>query len=138
MKMRDLLGIAFPVILLGCSTMPSPTDQARDVPSTRILNASLLERREGLGQVIVIRDATFRGVACKDRVFVNGAPVADLAPNEKVTVFLPEGQQLLAAMPMGFCYGGLVETKAFVNLSRPERFRVGNTGDGFFLQPTAF
>jgi hypothetical protein len=52
MNARDLLATALLLSLLGCATTPVPTSAARDVPRTRVLNATLLERKEGLGQVV--------------------------------------------------------------------------------------
>ena len=139
MNARDLLATALLLSLLGCATTPVPTSTARDVPRTRVLNATLLERKEGLGQVVVKRDEGLAASACNSRVFANGTPVAEIAPGEKVTFYLPEGEQMLAAMATGICIGGLVEAKASVSRSRPAVFRIsyGSSGE-FSIQPTAF
>lgn len=139
MKARDLLATVLLLGLLGCATTPVPTSAARDVPRSRILNATLLERKEGLGQVVVKRDEGFSASACNSRVFANGSPVAEIAPGEKVTFYLPEGEQMLAAMATGICIGGLVEARVFVSRSRPAVFRIsyGSSGE-FSIQPTAF
>ena len=139
MNARDLLATALLLSLLGCAPTPVPTSTARDVPRTRVLNATLLERKEGLGQVVVKRDEGLAASACNSRVFANGTPVAEIAPGEKVTFYLPEGEQMLAAMATGICIGGLVEAKASVSRSRPAVFRIsyGSSGE-FSIQPTAF
>lgn len=139
MNARDLLATALLLSLPGCATTPVPTSAARDVPRTRVLNATLLERKEGLGQVVVKRDEGLSASACNSRVFANGTPVAEIAPGEKVTFYLPEGEQMLAAMATGICIGGLVEAKASVSRSRPAVFRIsyGSSGE-FSIQPTAF
>ena len=137
---RELLVTALLVsLLLGCATTPVPTSSARNVPSARVLNAALLERKEGLGQVVVKRDEGFSASACNSRVFANGIPVAEIAPGEKVVFYLPEGEQMLAAKATGICIGGLVEAKASVSRSRPAVFRIsyGSSGE-FSIQPTAF
>ncbi len=139
MNARDLLATALLMSILGCATTPVPTGAARDVPRARVLNAALLERKESLGQVVVKRDEGFSASACNSRVFANGTPVAEIAPGEKVIFYLPEGEQMLAAMATGICIGGLVEAKATVSRSRPAVFRIsyGSSGE-FSIQPTAF
>lgn len=139
MKIRELLATTLLVSLVGCATTPISTSSARDVPNTRVLNSDLLERKEGFGQVVVKRDEGFSASACNSRVFANGTPVAEIAPGEKVIFYLPEGEQMLAAMATGICIGGLVETKASVSRSRPAVFRIsyGSSGE-FSIQPTAF
>ncbi len=139
MKARYLLATVLLLSLLGCATTPIPTSAARDVPRSRVLSATLLERKEGLGQVVVKRDEGFSASACNSRVYANGTPVAEIAPGEKVIFYLPEGEQMLAAMATGICIGGLVETKASVSRSRPAVFRIsyGSSGE-FSIQPTAF
>lgn len=139
MNIRELLATTLLVSLVGCATTPISTSSARDVPSPRVLNPALLERKEGFGQVVVKRDEGLSASACNSRIFANGTPVAEIAPGEKVMFYLPEGEQMLAAMATGICIGGLVETKASVSRSRPAVFRVsyGSSGE-FSIQPTAF
>lgn len=139
MNAKNLLAAAFLLCLFGCATTPVPTSAAREVPRTRVLNPALLERKEGLGQVVVKRDEGLSASACNSRVFANGTPVAEIAPGEKVTFYLPEGEQMLAAMATGICIGGLVEARASVSRSRPAVFRItyGSSGE-FAIQPTAF
>ncbi len=136
---RNILVIALLGSIFGCATTPVLTSSARDVPSTRVLNAVLLEQKEGFGQVIVKRDEGLSASACNSRVFANGAPVAEISPGEKVVFYLPEGEHMLAAMATGICIGGLVETRASVSRSRPAVFRIsyGSSGE-FSIQPTAF
>lgn len=124
MNAKDLLAIALLLSLFGCATTPISTIAAREVSISRVLNAAFLERKEGLGQVIVKRDEGLSASACNSRVFANGTPVAEIAPGEKVTFYLPEGEQMLAAMATGICIGGLVEAKASVSRSRPAIFRI--------------
>ena len=139
MKAKILLVATTLLSLVGCATTPISTSSARDVPSTRVLNASLLERKSELGQVIVKRDEGLSASACNSRIFANGVPVAEIAPGEKVVFYLPEGEQMVAAIATGICIGGLVESKASVSRSRPAIFRVsyGSSGE-FSIQPTSF
>jgi len=139
MTARVLIAAALLISALGCATTPVPTSEAREVPKTRVFNASLLDQREGFGQVVVKRDQGFSAAACNSRVFANGIAVAEIAPGEKVTFYLPEGEQMVAAMAAGICIGGLVEAKVSVSRTRPGVFRIsyGSSGE-FSIQPTAF
>jgi len=106
MNIRELLATILLVSLVGCATTPVSTSGARDVPSTRVLNSDLLKRKEGFGQVVVKRDEGLSASACNSRVFANGIPVAEIAPGEKVIFYLPEGEQMLAAIATGICIEG--------------------------------
>lgn len=125
--------------LLGCATTPTPTAAAVNVPASRILAPSFLEKQDGLGLVVIKRDEGFSASACNTRIFVNGQPVADISTGEKVSIYLPEGEAMLAAQAKGICIGGLVEAKVMVTKNRATVFRVsyGSSGE-FSLQPTAF
>ena len=72
-------------------------------------------------------------------MFANAVAIAEIAPGEKVTFYLPEGEQMVAAIAAGICAGGLVEAKVLVSRSRPSVFRVSYGSNGeFSIQPTAF
>lgn len=140
MTTRRLLFTGFVgLALIGCATTPVPTASAPNVPPARVLNATLLQKKEGFGQVIVKRDAGLSAGACNTRIFANGTPVAEIAPGEKVVFYLPEGEQMLGAIATGICIGGLIETRATIHKSRPIVYRVsyGSSGE-FSIQPTAF
>jgi hypothetical protein len=79
------------------------------------------------------------GSACTIRVFVDAVPVADLAPAEKVELFVALGEHIVGATSNGICGGGAAETAVVI---RPEQQRVlriasGQSGD-IYLQPSAF
>jgi hypothetical protein len=80
------------------------------------------------------------GSACTIRIFVDTVPVADLAPSEKVELFVPLGEHVVSATPTGLlCGGGTSEAAVVI---RPEsqkilRIASGQSGD-IHLQPSAF
>jgi len=127
------------LMLSACATTPVPTDSASNVPQSRVINTSFLEKKEGFGQVIVKRDAGLSASACNTRIFANASPVAEIAPGEKVVFYLPEGEQIVGAIATGICIGGLTEVRAIVSKSHPVVFRIsyGSSGE-FSIQPTAF
>jgi hypothetical protein len=80
------------------------------------------------------------GSACTIRVFVDRVPVADLGPSEKIEIFVPLGEYVVSATPIGtFCGGGTSEAAVVI---RPEsqkilRIASGQSGD-IHLQSSAF
>src|SRR5262245_58130874 len=85
----------------ACATQPVSIYQASAVPSSRILAPQLLSQAQYTGSLIIKRDTGFMGSACTIRVFVNSVPVADLAPSEKVEIFVPLGEPIVSAAPPG-------------------------------------
>jgi len=126
--------------LMACATQPISIYQASVVPSSRILAPQLLSQAQYTGTLIIKRDTGFMGSACTIRVFVDAVPVADLAPSEKVELFIPVGEHVVGATPTGtFCGGGTSEAAVVI---RPEsqkilRIASGQSGD-IHLQPSAF
>lgn len=137
----NIIKLSLAVLLisfLGCATTPVPTQAAREVSKSRVYNLAFLEPKEGFGQVIVKRDEGLVPV-CNTSVFANGVLLTDLAPGEKVTFYLPEGEQMVGARANGICGGGLVEAKASVSRSRPAVFRISyGSASEFSIQPTTF
>jgi len=126
--------------LTACATQPVSIYQASAVPSSRILAPQLLSQAQYTGSLIIKRDTGFMGSACTIRVFVNSVPVADLAPSEKVEIFVPLGEHIVSAAPIGtVCGGGTSEAAVVI---RPEsqkilRIASGQSGD-IHVQPSAF
>ena len=126
--------------LTACATQPISIYQASAVPSSRILAPQLLSQAQYTGSLIIKRDTGFMGSACTIRVFVNSVPVADLAPSEKVEIFVPLGEHIVSAAPTGtLCGGGTSEAAVVI---RPEsqkilRIASGQSGD-IHVQPSAF
>ena len=126
--------------LSACATRPVSIHQSSAVPSSRILAPQWLSQGQHKGSLIVKRDSGFMGSACTIRVFVDGVPIADLAPSEKVEVFVAFGEHIIGAAANGiFCGGGISEAAVII---RPEsekilRIASGQSGD-IYLQPSAF
>jgi hypothetical protein len=135
-----VLAIFLALSLTACATQPVSINQASPVPSSRILARQLLSQAQYTGSLIIKRDTGFMGSACTIRVFVDAMPVADLAPSEKVELFVPFGEYVVSATPTdSFCGGGSSEAAVVI---RPEsqkilRIASGQSGD-IHLQPSAF
>jgi hypothetical protein len=128
------------MFLLGCATQPLAVDNSLAVPSSRILAAHWLAPSAYTGSLIVKRDSGFMGSACNVRVYIDAVPVADLAPSEKVELFVALGEHIVGVASTGVLCGGGASEAAVVII--PERQRIlriaaGQSGD-LHLQPSAF
>lgn len=136
---RVLNALAVTALLAGCSTRPVIDAEATPVQPDKVLAVEMTRARPGTYPLTIKRDSGLAAGACSTRVFVNGAPVADIRPTEKVVVYLPAGEHMLAARANGICGGGLVETRVGLRAGVPQAVRVGyGTSGDFFIVPTAF
>jgi hypothetical protein len=96
--------------LTACATQPISIYHASAVPTSRILAPQLVSQAQYTGSLIIKRDTGFMGSACTIRVFVDTVPVVDLAPSEKIEIFVPLGEHVVSAAPTDiFCGGGTSE-----------------------------
>jgi hypothetical protein len=123
----------------ACATTPVTLNQAAAVPASRILAPQLLVQASNTGSLVVKRDSGFMGSACTVRVFVDAVPVADLAPSEKVELFVALGEHSVVVTSNGICGGGTSETAVVIMPERQRILRVasGQSGD-ILLQPSMF
>jgi len=123
----------------ACATTPVTLNQAAAVPASRILAPQLLAQASNTGSLVVKRDSGFMGSACTVRVFVDAVPVADLAPSEKVELFVALGEHSVVVTSNGICGGGTSETAVIIMPERQRILRVasGQSGD-ILLQPSMF
>jgi hypothetical protein len=131
------------LFLAACATSPVSIHQASLVPSSRMLAPQLVSQVQAqaqpTGSLIVKRDSGLMGSACTIRVFVDAVPVADLAPSEKVELFVPSGEHIVGVTSNGICGGGVAEAAVVIFPERQKILRIasGQSGD-IYLQPTAF
>ena len=126
--------------LTACATSPVAIDQASLVPSSRVLAPQFLAQAQYTGSLVIKRDGGFMGSACAIRVFLGAVPVADLAPSEKVELFVPLGEHVVAAISSSsFCGGGVSEAAVVITPERQRILRIasGQSGD-IKIQPSAF
>jgi hypothetical protein len=128
--------------LMACATSPVSIHQASLVPSSRMLAPQLVSNQaqaQPTGSLSVKRDSGLMGSACTIRVFVDAVPVADLAPSEKVELFVPSGEHIVGVTSNGICGGGVAEAAVVIFPERQKILRIasGQSGD-IYLQPTAF
>jgi hypothetical protein len=134
-----LFAVIMALSLAACATTPTTIQQASNVPSSRILAAQWVSQAPYTGSLVIKRDSGFMGSACTIRVFLDGVPVADLAPAEKVEIFVPMGEHIIGVTSNGICGGGFAETAVVIALERQKILRIasGQSGD-IYLQPSAF
>jgi hypothetical protein len=125
--------------LTACATRPVTIYQASAAPSSRILAPQWLSQAPYTGSLIIKRDSGFMGSACTIRVFIDAVPVADLAPSEKVELFVSLGEHVVGATSNGICGGGASEAAVVISPERQKILRIasGQSGD-IYLQPSAF
>ena len=129
--------------LMACATSPVSVHQASLVPSSRMLAPQLVSQVQAqsqpTGSLVVKRDSGLMGSACTIRVFVDAVPVADLAPSEKVELFVPSGEHIVGVTSNGVCGGGVAVAAVVIFPERQKILRIasGQSGD-IYLQPTAF
>lgn len=134
-----LLAMLLALSLAACATTPLTIKQASIVPASRVLAPQWLTRTSSSGSLIVKRDSGFMGSACTIRVFLDAAPVADLAAGEMVELFVSLGEHNVVASSNGICGGGTPEAVVVIMPERQRILRIasGQSGD-IFLQPSAF
>jgi len=137
--MQFFFSVLLALFLTGCATRPITIQQAANVPASRILASQWLSQGPYTGSLIIKRDGGFMGSACTIRVFIDAVPVADLAPSEKVEVFVPVGEHIVGVTSNGICGGGASEAAVVIALERQKILRIasGQSGD-IYLQPSAF
>lgn len=125
--------------LTACATRPVTIYQASAVPASRILAPQWLSQAPYTGSLIVKRDSGLMGSACTIRVFVDSVPVADLAPSEKIELFIALGEHVVGVISNGICGGGVSEAAVVIFPERQRILRIasGQSGD-IHLQPSAF
>jgi hypothetical protein len=136
--MRFLVGL-LGLLLTACATQPVTVYQATAVPSARILAPQLISQAPQTGSLIIKRDSGLMGSACTVRVFIDAVAVADLAPSEKVELFVALGEHSVVVTSNGICGGGTSETAVVIMPERQRILRIasGQSGD-IYLQPSAF
>ncbi len=126
--------------LPACATSPVAIHDASAVPPSRILAPQLLVPAQYTGSLVIKRDSGFMGSACSIRVFVEATPVADLEPSEKIEIFVPLGEHVIAVTSASsFCGGGVAEAAVVITPERQRILRIGSGQSGdIHLQPSAF
>lgn len=142
--MRILIGALGVALLMGCTTSPVSSDNAKAAPGERIIYKSAANAGSS---ITVTRDTGWiAGGGCYVGVLIDGKLAARLATGETVTFRVPEGRHILGLSgdPMGNGLCGLEigqsikESSADLKQGESQRFRIsGDTNSGLDLRPTS-
>lgn len=131
-----LLTITSLFAIAGCATSVVPTHET--TPGT-VLAPAMAHQTSGSVPVVFKRDAGMMGSMCAYRIFVNGAPTAELRPGQSVTVYVAPIKHIAGVRPGGICGGGDSELEFDATDRRSRTFRISIDHNGSVrLQPTAF
>jgi hypothetical protein len=105
MNVRFAAPILLVMQLIGCVAPAEPGGKGS--PARLILDPLLTRRNPTAGVLSVRRDPASAGDECRHRIFLDGNPVADLRPNEVITIYASPGAHRLRAEETGqSCHGG--------------------------------
>lgn len=136
--MKYVIAAAFFLILVGCATTPLPTDEALQVPSTRVLQPSALNPTPGFGSITIKRDVGAMNWICNTTISVDLTPIAIVDRGEKLSIYLAPGTHILAVSSNFGCGGDVVEEKIDVHTDMHLTLRIGfGSNKGLFFKPSA-
>ena len=73
--------------LFGCSTVPVSTENAKQLPPTRIYQHQYFTRTSNeQAKVVFLRDSGYLGAGCSHDIFVNDAKIFSIRHNEQATI----------------------------------------------------
>ncbi|MDH4565942.1 hypothetical protein E8E95_04560 [Pseudomonas sp. BN414] len=134
--MRNAIGGAVLLALVGCATSPISAEQADQVPSDRLY--SYQTSSDGPARLVVTRDTGFTGSACNTRVLIDGRLAALIGPGETAAFYVPAGGFILAAEGNAACYTGLKEREVVIESGKTKRYRISiDTSFSMDISPTA-
>ena len=138
---RSYAPISYASRAVSCGLCHDAADNQAGLRRARfcVLAPQWLTRTSSSGSLIVKRDSGFMGSACTIRVFLDAAPVADLAAGEMVELFVSLGEHNVVASSNGICGGGTPEAVVVIMPERQRILRIASGQSGhIFLQPSAF
>lgn len=86
-----ILCILVSVAVIGCSSTPISTDEARGIPNLHVFQKDLMQPREDYAKVIFLRDAGLIGSPIFYNVFLDGRPLAAMDVGEQLVIWLKPG-----------------------------------------------
>jgi hypothetical protein len=131
-----MVAVCLAGLMAGCSSVPPKPEWVK--PGKAIAN-QWEAPAAGTGTMTITRDATFQGMGCTFRAFLDGTPIGDLRIAQRITVYPNSGEHIASIQPVGFCLGSdLAESSLVINQGEEKRFRLSVTYGGPVIQPTAF
>jgi hypothetical protein len=122
------LSLAFlgTLILVACSTTPTPTSEVKPVAGSQIIAAQYFHRTDPSQiEVMIKRDVGFTGAGSGIIFFIDGKQVAKLGAGQGARIYLKPGKYLFGVLPaLNLGFNSLMETDAEVNGSQRQIYRI--------------
>jgi len=84
------------ICLCGCATIEIQTLDAKPIPNERVYLTELVRKDDALAHIVFKRDSGVFGSGTSLHLYVNDKKVADIAPGERLDVYLMPGRNILA------------------------------------------
>ena len=140
--MKTLLLLAmFVASTTGCATSPVTSRDAKQVPSSQVLNPAYLGKTDVRSQrVLIIRDKGFMGGALEAVISINRSPAIALNTGEKAVLYLAPGKYIFSVQAKrNFLGEAPGESEVEIATDRVNNFRLRLvSGDGPRIERTQF
>lgn len=125
MKNKAIITAACVLILSGCSSARVDHQFSNEVPAERMFWEKARDESNGDSRVVVKRDSGAVYLACVSNIYFDGVRVAELYPNEKVTLYVNSGEHLIGEfLSGGGCAPFLKTIRADIKYNSFNVFRV--------------
>lgn len=122
--------LALAVLGTGCSTTPITEQSGTPVPSSRIFKPEYTIRSAvQTAKVTFLRDRGILGVACTDRILVNGNVVFAMRAGEYLSVYLTPGRYDFGVETGGACPDAATWKRTVLADNAEETYRVMRPSD---------
>ena len=124
------------VALAACTTTAVSPMAASYVPAERITSARYTAPAAGTVHCLFIRDSGMYGAGVPIDLYIDGFNTASFRPSERLDLYLPKGEHMLAARGNSFIEQ-LIEHREIVEADRSCAFRLGYDYYHAIVQPTS-
>lgn len=131
--------LAASLFFAGCATAPVPANQARSVPTSRLLagysavSAPAIET----GRVTFVRDSGMLGAGPSAMLSIDGTDIAKLRTRERLDVYLKPGSHIFGVAPSPQLGGALTEASFNITADKRYYFRISVAmGGDLSIQPS--
>jgi hypothetical protein len=114
---RVAIAATLAATLAACGTTPTPVSDTRPAPAERVTAFATQPATGDYGTLIVTRDRGLSGSAAGIDLIVNGTKAATLRQGERVTLYVPAGEDLIVTAQV------LRQTKTIETTFKPGQTR---------------
>lgn len=133
------LPLACMALLLAAGCTTPPTTEGQTTPAKMVLAPAMTTPDPTAGILVVQRDTGAYGMGCGHRVLLDGKPIAELDPGERITVYAKPGEHVVSVRtPGAICPDSVSEISTVLEVGRKTYLRTGiNFGTGVRISPAA-